>query len=337
MAKKRDGVLDTIYTPHLNGGKWAHNQVNSMQHMIEFIHVNKLTELCANRFEWTGLPDSVNIRFLEWELVHKGLAVIYQDDDFPAGNLVVCSASGAGQTNFNNEPISFNVIGPGPGAGRSKILSSVTTRYGENGEEEKPAQCVPIWANYSRRPEMDVIGLYAHRLGKLDRTIEITMDGMRKNKIVKAPENQRQSYVNIMKQIADGQDVIFGTDNLDIGGTVEVLDLGIDPMNLPNLMIARSKLWNECMCLLGINNANQDKKERLVAAEVGANDEQVQASRNVALNARQTAAEQISKLYNIEVAVDFKQPPPPPADGPGEEFVTGGGTSSDNQGAGENK
>jgi hypothetical protein len=77
------------------------------------------------------------------------------------------------------------------------------------------------------------------------------------------------------------------------------------------------------MGLLGINNANQDKKERLVAAEVGANDEQVQATRNIALNARQQAAERINKLYGLSVEVDFKTPPPPPADGPGEEFQGG--------------
>jgi hypothetical protein len=337
MAKNKiDTVFDSIYSTHLNGGR-ANNPTNNVQSMIEFVHANKLVELCANRFEWTGLPDTVDTRFLELELCYKGLAVIYQDNDFPDGDLVAVSASGAGHTNFNGNPISFNVIGPGPGAGSAKILSAVRTRTGKDGETEVPAQCVPVWSNFTRRPEMDLIRIYAHRLAKLDRTIEITMDGMRKNKIVKAPENQRTSYVNIMRQIAEGQDVIFGTDNLDIGGTVEVLDLGIDPMNLPNLMIARSKLWNECMGLLGINNANQDKKERLVAAEVGANDEQVQASRNVALNARQTAAKQISDLYNITVTVDFKTPPPVPGDAPGEEFATGGGTSSDNQGAGANQ
>ena len=112
--------------------------------------------------------------------------------------------------------------------------------------------------------------------------------------------------------------------------------LGIDPMNLPNLMIAKSKLWNECMGLLGINNANQDKKERLVAAEVGANDDQVQATRNVALNARQIAAQQISDRYGLTVTVDFKNPPPGPSDAPGAEFVSGGSTTADNQGAGAN-
>lgn len=335
MAKgKRGGAADAMFATHLNGGRVNNNPAANMQNLLENMHFNNLIELCANRFEWTGFPDSVDTRFLEIQLVYKALAVVYQDNDMPDGKLIAVSASGAGHTNFNNNPVSFNVIGPGPGAGRSKFLSSIATR--DQDGDQSPPQCVPVWANYTRTPDLDVISVYAYKLAKLDRTIEITMDGMRKNKIVKAPENQRQSYINIMRQIAEGQDVIFGTDNLDIGGTVEVLDLGIDPMNLPNLMIAKSKMWNECMGYLGINNANQDKKERLVAAEVGANDDQVQAARNVALNARQTAAQQISDLYGITVTVDFKNPPPTPGDAPGTEFVTGGGTSSDNQGAGAN-
>ena len=69
-----------------------------------------------------------------------------------------------------------------------------------------------------------------------------------------------------------------------------VLDFGGHPENLDKLMIARTRIWNECMGLLGVNNANQDKKERLVADEVEANDEQVMAMKNVALNARRMAA-----------------------------------------------
>jgi hypothetical protein len=76
------------------------------------------------------------------------------------------------------------------------------------------------------------------------------------------------------------------------------------------------------MGMLGINGANQDKKERLVAAEVGANDEQVQASRNVALNARQFACEQINQLWGLNVSVDFKTPPPVPG---AEETAAAGG------------
>ena len=67
------------------------------------------------------------------------------------------------------------------------------------------------------------------------------------------------------------------------------------------------------MGLLGINHANQDKKERLVSSEVGANDEQVDAMKNVALNSRQRAAKQINDMFGLSVSVDyFKEPEPEP-------------------------
>jgi len=81
----------------------------------------------------------------------------------------------------------------------------------------------------------------------------------------------------------------------------------VHPDSLPKLLIARSKMWNDCMTLLGINNSNQDKAERLVAAEVGANDEQIAASRAVSLGARTQAAEQINRMFpDLNVSVRFK-------------------------------
>jgi len=328
VSRKRDRVMDEIYTPFLNGNSRANNPANNNQTALEAMYRRVLSELCMNRFEWAGFPKEIDARFLELTLTYHALAVFYQDAD--SDLYVTARGAGAGHTNFMDHPVSFTVIGPGAGAGKAASLRAVPGRDGEG--EQLPAECVPIWANYLRCPDLDIINLYAYKLAKFDRSIEITADNMRQTKIVRAPENQRTSYVNALRQIAEGQSTIFGTDSLDMGGVVEVLDLSVDPLALPNLMIARSKLWNECMGLLGINNANQDKKERLVAAEVGANDEQVQATRNIALNARQQACKEIKELFGLDIAVDFKQPPPPPADAAGEEFVTGGGTSSDNQG-----
>ena len=331
MSRKRDMVYTEFYAPFLSGNARANNPANNNQAALEMMYRRILSELCMNRFEWVNLPKEVDQRFLELNLTYRALAVFYKDAD--TDKYVTAQGSGAGHSNFMDHPVSFTVIGPGAGAGKSASLRAVPGRDGDG--VQLPAECVPIWANYLRCPDLDVINLYAHKLAKFDRSIEITSDNMRKTKIVRAPENQRTSYVNVLRQIEEGQPTIFGSDTLDMS-VVEVLDLSVDPLTLPNLMIARSKLWNECMGLLGINNANQDKKERLVAAEVGANDEQVQATRNIALNARQHACEQIKELFGLDITVDFKQPPPPPADAAGEEFVTGGGTSSDNQGAGSN-
>lgn len=306
MAKKIDAVHSEIYSTFLNGGR-RQNAAVASQVAHERMYLRVLTELAANRFEWTGLPDSVNKRFLEWNLIHTALVVFYWDADLDK-HLAV-KGSGAGHTNFVDDPVSFTVIGPGIGAGHAKTLSAVPGRDADGNRSE--IECVPIWANYSRTPDWDIIRLYSSKLAKLDRTIEITMDNMRKTKVIAAPQDQVLSYQNILKQIGEGQDAIFGTNALqDLGSAVTVLDLGVGDLTLPNLQIAKSKLWTECMGMLGINGANQDKKERLVAAEVGANDEQVQASRNVALNARQFACEQINQLWDLNVSVDFKTPPP---------------------------
>ena len=59
------------------------------------------------------------------------------------------------------------------------------------------------------------------------------------------------------------------------------------------------------MTFLGINNANQDKKERLVVAEVSANDSEIMMARKIALDSRQLACEQINKKYGLNVSVEW--------------------------------
>ena len=60
------------------------------------------------------------------------------------------------------------------------------------------------------------------------------------------------------------------------------------------------------MTFLGVGNAKQDKKERLVADEVNANNEQIETSRYSMLQARQDACKQINEMFGLNVSVDFK-------------------------------
>ena len=149
--------------------------------------------------------------------------------------------------------------------------------------------------------------IYAARLAELDRTIDINIGNMRKPFLIACDENERQSMVNIYRQIAEGQPVIFGTETMGdaIGNKVQVFDMKVHEQTLINLMIAKSRAWNECMTLLGIDNSNQDKKERLVASEVDANNDQVMSMRMVALNSRKEAATLINEIWNLNVSVEW--------------------------------
>jgi hypothetical protein len=274
---KKDMVYTQFYEPHLRGTKFANNRVQNEQALTERMYTRMLTEACANRFKWDGLPETIDERFLEIGLAHRALMVFYFDPDY--NKFMTLKASGTGELNMYDNPTRFTVTG---GTMINKTL--------------KANECVPIWSNYLRTPDFDIIYLYSRKLAEIDRTIEIAVDAMRYTTVIAADENTRHSWNQIMRQRREGQPIIFGSQALDMS-VVQAFNVAPHPEALPNLLIAKSKMWNECMTLLGINNANQDKKERLVADEVAANDEQIEATRAIAMNARLQACHQINRMY----------------------------------------
>lgn len=279
----------------MNGGRKESNPKKDQQAFTEMMLRRIISEMCMNRFEWRGLPDSINPRFLELEMFYRGMCVYYHDKI--TGKDVVAMGSGVGAMNAFDDPVSFTVIG----SNRQPL-------------ELSAKKAVPIYANVLRTPETDVVEMYAMKIAKFDRTIEITGDNMRQPKVIKAKESQRLSWSNLSRQQEEGQGVIMANENLNLED-IEVLDLGVPSGYLSELQTARTRLWNECMGHLGIKHANQDKKERLVSAEVGANDEQTDSMKNVALNERKRAAERINEMFGHNITVDFYSEPEPEADG----------------------
>lgn len=287
------------------------NTARERKALLSTMYVRILTELCANRFKWSGMPKTVDTRFLELQLFRRALAVFYFDRDYQ--RFMAVSGTPGGRLNEYHNPTEFTVTTP---IFSKKVKASPYPHMNPDGtplldEAGMPvfhvADCVPIWANYLRQPDWDVVQIYAARLAELDRTIDINIGNMRKPFLIACDENERQSMVNIYRQIAEGQPVIFGTETMGdaIGNKVQVFDMKVHEQTLINLMIAKSRAWNECMTLLGIDNSNQDKKERLVASEVDANNDQIMSMRMVALNSRKEAATLINEIWNLNVSVEW--------------------------------
>lgn len=302
--KKIDNVWNQHYGAHLGT---LNNPAQDQQLLTERMYIRLLTEFSANRFKWEGLPDSVDVRYLELLLFNRALAVFYREEDID--DYLALPAAGSGEINMYGNPKTFTVTAPGI----SRTLNALDLKT-------EKAECVPIWANYMRIPDLDIVLLYAKKLAALDRTIEINTENMRYTKVIVADENQRLSWVNIIRQHTEGQPVIFGTRGLDMS-QVSAFDVAPHPDSVPKLITARHQLWNQCMTLLGINNSNQEKKERMVTDEVSANDDQVLTARAVALNARRQACEQLKKVFGLDVTVDYvnSMEDPDPEEGEGNE------------------
>lgn len=273
-------------------GKHRGNRASDRQIQLEHMYIRVLSEMCVSRYKWYGLDDpriTSDELFLEKELLHGGLVVAYYDKRYDT--ILTPRANVAGQRNLYDNPTGFRVLGQGFIGGR---ISS--------------KNCVPIWGSISRIPDFDIITLYAHRLATIDRTIEINSRNARKMRVVEASHDQRLTMANIDKAMDRGDPAIFvdlQTTGSQLVEQINAVDLGIDTKDIEELHILKVRQWNECMGLLGIDGANQDKKERLVSNEVEANAEQINLSKTRALYTRRKAAEEINAKFGTKIWVDY--------------------------------
>lgn len=259
--------------------------------LTERMYMRIITELACNRFEWKGLPPDIDPRFLERTLFRGALSVFFEASSklYGKDRFFALQGSPNGRQDPYDNPLSFHVYG-------NSFLNMTI----------KANKCVPIWANYLREPDWDIVCLYASKLAQIDRTISIASLNMRNTNVVFVDEDTQLSVQNLLKARDNGDmNVLVKKNGAIEPGDIVAIDMKVHPDTLPKLQIAKNKMWNECMTLMGINNANQDKAERLVADEVAANDQQVEATRRIALNARQQAVEKINRKYGLDVSVDF--------------------------------
>ena len=289
---KRGSGADEFYSTHFFG-QFANNTVAQREALIENMYRRVLTELAINRFKWSGLPESVDVRFLEKTLFYRALSVFYFDKRYD--KFFSLQGGGHNWVNMEDNPVGFSVIG-----NHFVGLNVSAIRDTENARK-----AIPIWANVLRIPDLDIVRVYANKLAKLDRTVEINSDNARNTKFIASTENQNLTMVNIDRQITEGQNGIKVNSPLADLEFIKVLDLEVDPKGIETMDIVASRTWNKCMTLLGIENANQDKTERLVSDEVNANADQTSMMRFVNLNERQRAAHRINEYYGLDIKVEY--------------------------------
>ena len=295
MAGKRgDGVRTEFYDPQIMGKlEYASNPTRNRLRLLERFYINQLTQMAANRFTWEGLPEEIDERFMEMAILQRGLVVFFHENE-KYDEYLAMRASQLGELNIYDNPVAYWVQG---GTGEHMV----TQRLGAD-------ECVPIWGNYLRTPDFINIQLWATRLADIDRTIELAAKNARQTKLISVPEDMRLSAVNVLKQMAEGTEAVLGSQELaQIAKSIETIDLESHPSKLMNLLISKAKIWNEIMTFMGVNNSNQDKKERLVSDEVAANDEQIDLVKKMFLSTREKACKEINKMFGLNVSVQFNQ------------------------------
>ena len=246
----------------------------------------KLKMLATSRFEWENLPNGMDEKWIENFLFNHGQCVIYNDEN---RGLMVAECVTNGTVNNYNEP---TVISP---AG-----VDVDSRPLVVGQD-----CVLIRNNDDIIPTSFFVQLFAYRLSQVSRTIDVNVNAQKTPVLVVGTEKQKLTLKNVYTQWNGNEPVIFGDKSLD---TTELKVLKTDaPIVFPQLQEQKQNIWNECLTFLGINNANTDKRERLITDEVAANNVHIDLSAECFLKSRQKAVEQINKLYKLNIRVKMRE------------------------------
>lgn len=269
----------------LQSYKSVANQMNARIYTDYFF---RLMLISKSLFKWTGLPNGIDEKWIEKYLFTEGQCLFYKD---PNLGYMVTKMTPNGNLNYYDEPtrvmpyaVNYNYDGP-------QLINN------EN--------CVIIRNNDDALPNLPTIQIYAYKLANIERTIDTNIVAQKMPTIVVCSDKQKLSLKNAIKQRDENEPVIYGDKSLDLN---QIKTLKLDaPIVFDKLQIHKHSVWNECMTFLGINNSNMDKRERMITDEVAANDEQVQASEDVMLKARERACELINNMFGLNIHVERRR------------------------------
>lgn len=261
--------------------RWESAEINNKTYIDYY---NRLKELALNVFEWENLPPTVDERFIELTLYEMGYCLYFDDEII--GNLALTCTIG-GQLDVYRIPV-------------------LRRAYAVNGYNKmcSAKDSVLIFNNYLHTPTQLTIELFARRLYEIERAIDVNVKAQKTPTLILSSEQQRLTMNNLYMQYDGNEPFIFGDKNMDIEG-IKCLKTDA-PFVADKLETLKHQIWNEALTFCGIENSNQDKKERLVSDEVGSNYGNVEAQRNVMLNARKQAVKKINAMFGTNIDVHFR-------------------------------
>ena len=245
----------------------------------------RLSLIALSIFKWDNLPNGINERWIEKYLFDIGECMFFKD---PILGFRVSKSIDKG-INIYNEPID---------------LEPESTGLTEPKTYKNGIDAVLIKNNDLSIPTLPTLQLYAYRLADLTRAQDVNITAQKTPILIITSDRQKLTMKNVFNQWSGNEPVIYGDKEMNIDG-VKVLKTDA-PIVFDKIQIQKHQLWNEVMTFLGVNNANQDKKERLVDDEVQANNEQVKICLDVMLKARQSACSEINRIFGTNIKVSAR-------------------------------
>lgn len=247
-------------------------------------YLDRLKLVSLSLFEWEGLDEIAGYgasQMMEKSLYYYGRACFVKDSEL---GYMVLNANPSSKLNIYYLP---------------EAIMAWSLGYEK---EYKLDECVYVMNNILQKPTASTTKIFARRLYELTQTADTNVKALKTPVLIVGTENQRLSLENLYMQYDGNIPFIFGDSSAKLDEMLKVLKTDA-PVHLDDLNKHKHEILNEFLTFLGINNANTDKKERLIVDEVNSNNDLINYYLNCFLAPRRQACEMINKKYGLDIKI----------------------------------
>lgn len=240
--------------------------------------------LALNQFEWKGLPLGMEERHVERVLFDEGRALFFRD---PLDGLFCLPCSPGRGVNVYGDPRAYIAHG----FGYTRQIAAT--------------DCVFIENNKLRMPTRFAIMYFVNQLFEVVRTRDVNIKTLKAPFLVSGDDKTILTLKKILDDINNNVFAVFEDKSFNVQDNVKVFQTGVKCMTT-ELTDCYHDILNEALTYLGINNANTDKRERLITSEADANNQLIDSCAEMFLEARRRAADEINEKFGLSISVDLR-------------------------------
>lgn len=243
--------------------------------------------------KWNNVPAGIDTRAIEWIFLYFGCGGMFMEE----GGHLFAQASYSGMMNMYWNPNETLLCSPNGTQWQRHCQPWV-----KDGQMFD-ADCAVGWDNMLRVPLVPMLRRYAKRIAQYDMVMDTNVNAQRTPWVIAAaPENKRNAQV-VQKKL-EGNDQYWRL----MKGQEDTLPYVLNtqaPFVADKVNEQKHVLINEALTLIGIDNSNIDKKERVQTAEVLSNNEQIMAMRESRLKCREEFCERANVLFGLDMSVEW--------------------------------
>lgn len=251
-------------------------------------YYNRLKIIATSLFIWDGLDDIAGYgasRALEMALYEFGKGVFLKDKE---RGYMALKVNPSDKVNVYNIPIKVNAY---------------SFEYNKQFDID---DVVYIMNNNLELPTFQTLQLFSYRLYETERTIDTNLIAQKTPVLIEGDTKTILTLKNVYMQYSGNTPFIFGSKQFDLNNRLSVLKTDA-PYLIDKLELHKHEIWDEALTYLGINNANTDKKERLITDEVNSNNELINYYLNCFYSPRKQACDRINEKYGLNIKIKLNK------------------------------